>query len=97
MKWAKVTAYAIRSECGRWQISRANHANGSTYTLWDMTAEKDPDGVHRPVASFQDPDAAKAAALRYTEAAKAPGLQALEGLKALVGEDESRRSAGGGE
>lgn len=40
MIWHRVpgTLYAIRSECGRWQISKAGRGGLTTYSLWDNQA-----------------------------------------------------------
>lgn len=34
MRWKKLSPYAIRSECGRWQISRAEQPDHQTFTVW---------------------------------------------------------------
>lgn len=39
MKWRALNAFAIRSHCGHWQISRTVHGDHDLYSLWRRDPE----------------------------------------------------------
>lgn len=91
MSWKRVASHAIRSSCGRWQISKAGVGDGTVYSLWDMQAPATSGGYHEavehfPAHAYGGQEAALKAAKEFGELGeiKHKGRAQIEALKQMM-------------